>query len=119
MRTPWDAGTASQPSRHPDDTSLALGRYCDHGLPAARGENVVASARVASTVPAGARAAVAHAARAGTASGLNDVLLAAAAFAVVGAIVGFAFGPAPVTQTPAIPAPGDLSAQPIPLPQDA
>jgi hypothetical protein len=36
---------------------------------------------------------VAHAARAGTARGLNDVLLAAAAFAVLGAVAGFAYGP--------------------------
>jgi hypothetical protein len=39
-----------------------------------------AGTRVAAAVPAAARAAVTHAARAGTASGLNDVLLAAAAF---------------------------------------
>jgi hypothetical protein len=37
-------------------------------------------------VPPAARAAVTHAARAGTASGLNDVLLAAAAFAALGAM---------------------------------
>ena len=55
-----------------------------------------AGTRVATSVPSTARAAVTHAARAGTASGLNDVLLAAAAFAVVGAIGGFAFGPDPV-----------------------
>src|ERR1700760_891179 len=40
---------------------------------------------VAAAVPPAARAAVTHAARAGTASGLNDVLLAAAAFAALGA----------------------------------
>jgi hypothetical protein len=55
-----------------------------------------AGTRVAASVPPAARAAVTHAARAGTASGLNEVLLAAAAFAVVGAIGGFAFGPDPV-----------------------
>lgn len=55
-------------------------------------------------VPPGARAAVTYAARAGTASGLNDVLLAAAAFASLGAIVGFANGPDPAMQPPPIPA---------------
>jgi hypothetical protein len=65
--------------------------------------------RVAAAVPPAARAAVTHAAHAGTASGLNDVLLAAAAFAALGAIAGFAFGPDPATQPPAIPAPGQLS----------
>lgn len=40
-------------------------------------------------------AAVTHAARAGTAGGLNNVLLAAAAFAALGAIAGFAVGPDP------------------------
>jgi hypothetical protein len=69
--------------------------------------------------PAAARAAVTHAARAGTASGLNDVLLAAAAVAALGAIAGFAFGPEPARQPPPIPAPGELSAQSTPLPQDA
>ncbi len=52
-----------------------------------------AGATVANLVPPAVRTAVAHAARAGTASGLNDVLLAAAAFAAIGAIAGFAFGP--------------------------
>jgi hypothetical protein len=70
-------------------------------------------------VPPAARAAVAHAARAGTASGLNDVLLAAAAVAALGAIAGFAFGPEPARQPPPIPAPGELFAQSTPLPQDA
>jgi len=51
--------------------------------------------RVAAAVPPGARAVVTHAARAGTASGLNDVLLAAAALAVLGAAVGFAYGSDP------------------------
>ncbi|WP_344092721.1 MFS transporter [Microbacterium deminutum] len=67
-----------------------------------------AGARVAALVPPDARAAVAGAAHAGTASGLNDVLLAAAAFALLGAIVGFACGPDPAKQAP--PArPADLS----------
>jgi EmrB/QacA subfamily drug resistance transporter len=52
-----------------------------------------AGTRVAAAVPPAARAAVTHAAHAGTASGLNDVLIAAAAFAALGAIAGFAFGP--------------------------
>ena len=50
-----------------------------------------AGTQVAAAVPHAARAAVTHAALAGTASGLNDVLLAAAAFAALGAIVGFAY----------------------------
>jgi hypothetical protein len=58
-----------------------------------------AGIRVAAGVPAAERAIVIHAALAGTASGLNDVLLAAAAFAALGAIVGFAFGPDPARQT--------------------
>jgi EmrB/QacA subfamily drug resistance transporter len=78
-----------------------------------------AGTRVAAAVPPTARAAVTHAAQAGTASGLNDVLLAAAAFAALGAIVGFAFGPDPAKHTPPILAPGELSAQSTPLPQDA
>src|SRR6266508_3090482 len=69
-----------------------------------------AGTRVAAVVPPAARAAVTHAARAGTASGLNDVLLAAAAFAALGAIAGFAYGPDPASQPPS-PAPGDHSAQ--------
>jgi len=74
-----------------------------------------AGTRVAAVVPPAARAAVTHAARAGTASGLNDVLLAAAAFAALGAVAGFAYGPDPARQPPPSPAPGDhgeLSAQP-------
>jgi hypothetical protein len=73
-----------------------------------------AGTRVAAAVPPAARAAVTHAARAGTASGLNDVLLAAAAFAVLGAIAGFAYGPDPARQPPPSPAPGEPSAQPAP-----
>jgi hypothetical protein len=73
-----------------------------------------AGARVADTVPAAIRDAVAHAAQAGTASGLNDILLAAAAFAAVGAIAGFAFGPDPARRPPPSPAPGGLPAQTVP-----
>jgi hypothetical protein len=64
-----------------------------------------AGTRVATAVPPAARAAVTHAARAGTARGLNDVLLAAAAFAALGAIAGFPFGPDPTRQPPPSPAP--------------
>ena len=78
-----------------------------------------AGTRVAAAVPPAARAAVTHAARAGTASGLNDVLLAAAAFAALGAIAGFAFGPDPARQPPPSPAPGELSAQPAPAQHQA
>jgi EmrB/QacA subfamily drug resistance transporter len=78
-----------------------------------------AGARVAAAVPPSARAAVSHAAHAGTASGLNDVLLAAAAFAVVGAIAGFSFGPDPA-RPPAVPAAaGKLAAQPAPAQRPA
>ena len=69
-----------------------------------------AGTRVAAAVPPAARTAVAHAARAGTASGLNDVLLAAAAFAAVGALAGFAFGPDPGRQPPR-PAPSQMTLQ--------
>jgi EmrB/QacA subfamily drug resistance transporter len=69
-----------------------------------------AGSRVATLVPPAARAAVTHAARAGTASGLNDVLLAAAAFAVLGAIAGFAFGPNPARRQPPTPAPDEQPA---------
>ena len=84
-----------------------------HRLAAAVASGV--GTRVAAAVPPAARGAVTHAARAGTASGLNDVLLAAAAFAALGAIAGFAFGPDPARQPPPSPDPGDhgaLSAQP-------
>jgi MFS family permease len=67
---------------------------------------------VAAVVPPAARAAVTYAARAGTARGLNDVLLAAAAFAALGAIAGFAYGPHPARQPLPSPAPGDHSTQP-------
>jgi EmrB/QacA subfamily drug resistance transporter len=69
-----------------------------HRLAAAVGSG--AGTRVADTVPPAARAAVIHAAEAGTASGLNDVLLAATAFAVLGVIAGLAFGPDPVRHQP-------------------
>jgi EmrB/QacA subfamily drug resistance transporter len=68
-----------------------------------------AGTRVATSVPPAARAAVTHAAHAGTASGLNDVLLAAAALAALGAIVGFAYGPDPARRRPRDPA-GEPSA---------
>jgi EmrB/QacA subfamily drug resistance transporter len=71
-----------------------------------------AGTRVAAAVPPAARAAVTHAARAGTASGLNDVLLTAAAVAAAGAIAGFAFGPDPARKAPPTPAPGELPAPP-------
>src|SRR6516165_2736670 len=76
-----------------------------------------AGTRVAAVVPPAARAAVTHAAAAGTATGLNDVLLAAAAFAAIGAIAGFAYGPDPASQPPPSPATSDhskLSARPAP-----
>jgi EmrB/QacA subfamily drug resistance transporter len=50
-----------------------------------------AGTRVAGALPPGSRAAVAHAAQAGTASGLNDVLLTAAGIAALGAVAAFAF----------------------------
>jgi EmrB/QacA subfamily drug resistance transporter len=68
-----------------------------------------AGTQVAALVPPPVRAAVTQAARAGTASGLNDVLLAAAAFAALGAIAGFAFGPDAVKQPAPGPARGELS----------
>jgi MFS family permease len=70
-----------------------------------------AGTRVAAVVPPAARAAVTHAARAGTASRLNDVLVVAASFAAIGAVAGFAFGPDPARQPPPSGAPGELSAQ--------
>jgi EmrB/QacA subfamily drug resistance transporter len=81
-----------------------------------------AGTRVAAAVPAPARAAVSHAAHAGTASGLNDVLLAAAAFAALGAVAGFAFGPDPARLRPPAPALGDhseLAARPAPAQHQA
>jgi hypothetical protein len=70
-----------------------------------------AGTRVAALVPPAARAPVTHAAHAGTASGLNDVLLAAAVFAALGAVAGFAYGPDPARQPPPSPDPGGHSAQ--------
>jgi hypothetical protein len=52
-----------------------------------------------------------HAAQAGPASGFTAVLLAAAAFAALGAVAGFAYGPDPTRQPPPSRAPGDLTAQ--------
>ncbi len=78
-----------------------------------------AGARVATLVPPAARAAVAHAARAGTASGLNHVLLVAAAIAAVGAIAGFGFGREKAKPQPPSPAAGELAAQPDPHQQSA
>jgi hypothetical protein len=66
-----------------------------------------AGTRVAAAVPPAARSVVTHAAAAGTASGLNDVLIVAAAFAALGAVAGFAFGPDPARQPPSGPAPGE------------
>src|SRR5262249_15885417 len=80
-----------------------------------------AGTRVAAVVPPAARAAVTHAARAGPASRLNDVLLAAAAFAAVGPVAGFACGPDRARQ-PRRPAPagyGEPPAQPAPAQDQA
>src|SRR5437588_449097 len=73
----------------------------------------ITSTALASAGPPAARAAVTHAARAGTASGLNEVLLAAAGFAAVAALAGFAFGPDPATQPP----PGPRAAIGVPPPR--
>jgi hypothetical protein len=81
-----------------------------------------AGTRVAAAVPPAARATVTHAAQAGTASGLNDVLLAAATFAAVGAIAGFAYGRDPARQPPPSSAAGDhgeLSTQATPAQHQA
>jgi EmrB/QacA subfamily drug resistance transporter len=64
-----------------------------------------AGTRVAAVVPPAARGAVTHAAAAGTASGLNDVLIAAAAFAALGAVAGFAYGPDPAKHPAPPPSP--------------
>ncbi|HUY48398.1 MAG TPA: hypothetical protein VMV92_22160 [Streptosporangiaceae bacterium] len=66
-----------------------------------------AGTRIADTVPPASRAAIIHAARAGTASGLNDVLRTAAAIAILGAIAAAAFIRDQPTnsQPPASPAP--------------
>src|SRR6266516_1293794 len=70
-----------------------------------------AGTRVTAAVPPAARAAVTHAAQAGTASGLNDVLLAAAAFAALGAVAGFAFGPDPARRPPSSSVPAQHQAR--------
>jgi EmrB/QacA subfamily drug resistance transporter len=70
-----------------------------------------AGTRVADMVPPEARAAVAHAARAGTAGGLNGVLLASAAFAAIGALVGFAYGSGPARRPPPSAEPDERPAQ--------
>jgi EmrB/QacA subfamily drug resistance transporter len=88
-----------------------------HRLAAAVGSG--AGTRAAASSPPAVRAAVAHASHAGTASGLNDVLLAAAAFATLGAIVGFAMGAGPARQTTRSAGPDELSAQSSPNRQDA
>jgi EmrB/QacA subfamily drug resistance transporter len=90
-------------------TGLTVPPSSRHRLAAAVASG--AGARVAAVVPPSARAAIIHAARSGTASGLNDVLMAAAAFAVLGAIAGFAFGPEPSMQSPTGPASNELSTQ--------
>jgi EmrB/QacA subfamily drug resistance transporter len=68
-----------------------------------------AGTRVTASSPPGVRAALGHAARAGTASGLNDVLFAAAAFAALGAVVAFTFGAGPPRQLSGSPVPDELS----------
>ena len=88
-----------------------------HRLAAAVGSG--AGTLVAGSSPSAVRAAVTHAAHAGTASGLIDVLLVAAAFAVLGAVVGFAMSSDPARQPPRGPASGRLSAHPLPQSQDA
>jgi EmrB/QacA subfamily drug resistance transporter len=73
-----------------------------------------AGARVADKVPPSVHDAVTQAAHAGTARGLNDVLLAAAAFAAVGAVAGFAFGPDPAKRPPPSPEPDERPARRAP-----
>jgi EmrB/QacA subfamily drug resistance transporter len=68
-----------------------------------------AGVRVAAQVPPALRAEVAHAARAGTAGGLNHVLLVAVAFALLGAIAGFAFQRGSDKRALSGPASGELS----------
>ena len=94
---------------------LAIPASTVHHLAAAVASG--AGTRVAPAVPPAARAAVTHAAHAGTASGLNDVLLAAAAFAAVGAIAGYTYGPRPAKHTPPNAAPARLSVQTDPVQQ--
>jgi hypothetical protein len=73
-----------------------------------------AEAQAAST-----RAAVIRAAHAGTASGLNDVLLAAAAFAALGAIVAFSMGAGSVKRSPRSGVRDELPGEPDPVPREA
>jgi hypothetical protein len=80
---------------------------------------LLATAAVAFAAGTRVAAAVTHAARAGTAGGLNNVLLAAAAFATLGAIAGFAFVPAPPRQPTPSPAPGELSVESTPAQHQA
>ena len=112
----WPCSAPSTPPASPPPPctpwrGLAAPPGAAHRLAAAVASG--AGTRVAAAVPAAARTAVTHAAHAGTASGLNDVLLAAAAFAALGAIAGFAYGPDPARQPPPSPAPGELSAQSV------
>jgi MFS family permease len=67
---------------------IALPRGSARLLVAAVGSG--AGTRVASGLPNGTRAAISHAAQAGTASGLNEVLLTAAGIAALGAVAAFA-----------------------------
>ncbi|MFI5898230.1 MFS transporter [Actinoplanes sp. NPDC051513] len=78
-----------------------------------------AGTRVASEFPPALRAGVTYAASAGTAGGLNYVLLAAAAFALIGAVVGFAYGPDHTGKPPHSPAPGGQAARPAPAQHQA
>jgi MFS family permease len=74
-----------------------------------------AGTRAAALVPPDVRTAVIHAAQAGTASGLDSVLLTAAAFAVLAAIVGFAYGPDRAEQRPPTPSASTVeTSNPVP-----
>jgi len=101
-------------------TSATLNALAGHPAPPGAAHRLAAAVssgagtRVATTVPPAARAGVSHADHAGTASGLNDVLVAATAFALLGAMAGFSFGPDPA-RPPAVPAKaGQPPAQPAP-----
>ncbi len=74
-----------------------------------------AGTKVAAAVPPHLREAVIHAAQTGTTSGLNEVLLVAAAFALVGTVAAFAFGRDPSKLPPSVPNPGVLSGETIPV----
>jgi EmrB/QacA subfamily drug resistance transporter len=105
-------------------TAATLHQLSSMNIPAATAHRLAAAVasgagtRVAAGAPPAARTAIAHAARAGTASGLNDVLLAAAAFAALSAIVGLLYGPDPVPQLPPVAAAPDLSPPSIPRPEN-